>query len=180
MESYSWIPCLSMRVHKEQVSGAAGFYEFMWPKWAEFGSYGIYGSGLTAIGCFSGIYFVVCSFQSVGRCIRRSCFPNPRVPVMFCVAGFRPGSRACCLVCPVGRNLRLVCPVGLNLCVEQKDLKPCWLWRGPSGALRGSPTPAARKLATLKQCASFSRCRLHGSASLQASYRILASLGKRK
>jgi len=38
----------------------------------------------------------------------------------------------------------------------------------PSGALRGSPTSAARKLATLKQCAPFLRSRLHCSAMPQA------------
>ncbi len=38
---------------------------------------------------------------------------------------------------------------------------------GPSGSLRGSPTPAARKLARLKQCAPFLRCRLHCSATPQ-------------
>ena len=34
--------------------------------------------------------------------------------------------------------------------------KPCWPWHGPSGALRGSPTPAAGKLAALKHCPPFS------------------------
>ena len=34
----------------------------------------------------------------------------------------------------------------------------------PFGCLRGSPPPAAGKLATLKQCPPFLRCRLHGSA----------------
>ena len=28
------------------------------------------------------------------------------------------------------------------LLFRQKDPKPCWLWRGPSGSLRGSPTSA--------------------------------------
>ena len=42
--------------------------------------------------------------------------------------------------------------------------KPCWPWHGPSGRLRGSPTPAARKLAAHKQCSPFLRCRLHCSA----------------
>jgi len=41
-----------------------------------------------------------------------------------------------------------------------------------SGALRGSPTPAARKLAALKQCAPFLRCRLHGSATPQGQGRL--------
>ncbi len=47
---------------------------------------------------------------------------------------------------------------------RQKDPKPCWPWHGPSGALRGSLTPAARKLAALKHCSPFLWCRLHGSA----------------
>jgi len=42
--------------------------------------------------------------------------------------------------------------------------KPCWPWHGPSGALRGSPTLAAGKLAGLKQCPPFLRCRLYCSA----------------
>ena len=41
--------------------------------------------------------------------------------MLLCVAGFRPGSRACCLVRPEGGDFRLVGPVGHNLCVEQKD-----------------------------------------------------------
>ncbi len=40
------------------------------------------------------------------------------------------------------------------------------LW--PFGSLRGSPTSAARKLAPLKQCAPFLRCRLHCSTTKQA------------
>jgi len=46
-----------------------------------------------------------------------------------------------------------------------------------SAALLGSPTPAARKLATLKQCPPFPRRRLHCSASPQASYGILVLFG---
>ena len=39
-------------------------------------------------------------------------------------AGFRPGSRACCLARPEGRNFRLVGYVGHDQYVEQKDPKP--------------------------------------------------------
>ena len=55
-------------------------------------------------------------------------------------------------------------PTAEVLLFRQKDPKPCWPWHGPSGALRGSPTPAAGKLAWLKHCPPFLRCRLHGSA----------------
>ena len=58
------------------------------------------------------------------------------------------------------------------LLFRQKWPKPCWPWHGPSDALRGSPTPAAGKLAApvlsllegLKHCPPFLRGRLHGSA----------------
>ena len=42
--------------------------------------------------------------------------------VIVCIAGFRPGSRACSLARPEGRTFRLVGPVGHNLCVEAKGL----------------------------------------------------------
>jgi hypothetical protein len=58
-------------------------------------------------------------------------------------------------------------PAAEPLLFRQKWPKPCWPWHSPSGALRGSPTPAARKLATLKQCAPVFRGRLHGSAMPQ-------------
>ena len=58
-------------------------------------------------------------------------------------------------------------PADDPLLFRQKWAKPCWPWCSPSGSLRGSPTPAARKLAMLKQCAPFSRCRLHCSATPQ-------------
>jgi hypothetical protein len=55
-------------------------------------------------------------------------------------------------------------PAGEVLLFRQKDPKPWWPWRGPSGALRRLPTSVARKLAEstlshvegLKQCAPFS------------------------
>ncbi len=64
-------------------------------------------------------------------------------------------------------------PAGEALLFRQKAPKPCWPWCGPSDSLRGSPTPAARKLAELglrcveglKQCAPSLRCRLHSSAT---------------
>ena len=68
-------------------------------------------------------------------------------------------------------------PAAEVLLFRQKGPKPFWPCHGPSGALRGSPTPsallrtgpAACKLAELvlrcveglKQCSPFSRCRLH-------------------
>ena len=39
-------------------------------------------------------------------------------------AGFRPGSRACCLARPAGRHYNLVRLEERNLCVEQKWPKP--------------------------------------------------------
>ena len=50
------------------------------------------------------------------------------------------------------------------LLFRQKDPKPCWPWHGLWGALRGSPAPAAGKLAALTHCPPSLRCRLHGSA----------------
>ena len=47
-------------------------------------------------------------------------------------------------------------PTAEVLLFRQKDPKPFWPWHGPSGALRGSPTPAAGKLAWLKHCPPFS------------------------
>ena len=75
----------------------------------------------------------------------------------------------------LGKGMALLpgfAPAVEALLFRQKDPKPCWPWRRPSGALRRSPTPAARKLVEfvltpwegLKQCAPFLRCRLHGSA----------------
>ena len=58
-------------------------------------------------------------------------------------------------------------PAAEVLLFRQKDPKPCWPWCGSSGPLRGSPTPAARKLPSLKQCAPCLRCRLHCSATPQ-------------
>ena len=63
-------------------------------------------------------------------------------------------------------------PAADPLLFRQKWTKSCWPWHGPSGALRGSPTSAASKLAEpvlslvegLKHCPPFLRCRLHGSA----------------
>ena len=55
-------------------------------------------------------------------------------------------------------------PAAEVLFFRQKDPKPCWPCHGPSGALRGSPTPAASKLAALIHCSPSLRCRLHGSA----------------
>jgi hypothetical protein len=40
--------------------------------------------------------------------------------MIFCVAGFRPGRRACCLARPEGRNYHLMRLEERNLCVEQK------------------------------------------------------------
>ena len=64
-------------------------------------------------------------------------------------------------------------PANEVLLFRQKDPKPSWLWRGPSGSLRGSLTPAARKLAALKQCAPSSRSRLHCSATPRGLGRLL-------
>lgn len=55
---------------------------------------------------------------------------------------------------------------------RQKDPKPVWPWRDPSGTLRRLPPPAARKLAKpglsfaegLRQCAPFLRSQLPCSA----------------
>ncbi|MDH5428121.1 MAG: hypothetical protein OEZ57_04925 [Nitrospirota bacterium] len=66
-------------------------------------------------------------------------------------------------------------PAADPLLFRQKWAKPCWPWHGPSDALRGSPTPAAGKLAELglslveglKQCPPFLRYRLHCSATPQ-------------
>ncbi len=55
-------------------------------------------------------------------------------------------------------------PYGEVLLFRQKDPKPCWPWHGPLGTLRGSPTPEAGKLAALRHCPPFYRCRLHCSA----------------
>jgi hypothetical protein len=46
--------------------------------------------------------------------------PSFRIIVLFCVAGVRPGSRACSLVRPEGRTFRIVGPVGHDLYVEVK------------------------------------------------------------
>ena len=58
-------------------------------------------------------------------------------------------------------------PAAEVLFFREKDPKPCWPCHGPSGALRGSPTPAASKLAALKHCPPFLRCRLHCSTMPQ-------------
>jgi len=63
-------------------------------------------------------------------------------------------------------------PQGATVVVEQKDPKPCWSCPGPSGPLCGSPIPAAHKLAALKHCAPFLRCRLHCSATSQDQMRL--------
>ena len=55
-------------------------------------------------------------------------------------------------------------PATEPLLFRQKWPKPCWPRPVPPGALRGSPTPAAGKLAALKHCPPFLRCRLHCSA----------------
>ena len=38
--------------------------------------------------------------------------------------------------------IRVSPPADVILLFRQKDLKTCWPWRGPSGPLCGSPTPA--------------------------------------
>jgi len=43
-------------------------------------------------------------------------------------------------------------PAAEVLLFRQKDPKPFLPCHGPSGSLRGSPTPAAAQLAALKQC----------------------------
>jgi hypothetical protein len=58
-------------------------------------------------------------------------------------------------------------PYDEALLFRQKAPKPHWPLHGPSGALRSSPTPAAFKLAPLKHCPPFLRCRLHCSAMPQ-------------
>ena len=60
------------------------------------------------------------------------------------IAGFRPGERATFVSAKVAKT----------------KLAVAW----PFGCPHGSPTPAARKLAVLKQCSPLIRCRLHGSA----------------
>jgi hypothetical protein len=76
-------------------------------------------------------------------------------------AGVRPGSRSTFLSGKVDKTmLALAWP-------------PAYVGANSSGALRGSPTPAARKLTTLKQCAPVSRGRLHCSAMPQGQGRGL-------
>ena len=69
--------------------------------------------------------------------------------------GFRPRTTSYCLARPERRNYRLVRLEERNFCVEAKGPKtilavawpPASAGASSSGALRGSPTPAARKLA---------------------------------
>jgi hypothetical protein len=63
-------------------------------------------------------------------------------------------------------------PAAEPLWFRSKWPNPCWPCCGPSDPLRGSPTPAAHKLATLKQCAPFLRCCLHCSATPQGQKRL--------
>ena len=59
-----------------------------------FGSFRIYGSGLTALRCVSEIHLGVCRKKALAGERMHVC-PQSRVNVMFCVAGFRPGRRGC-------------------------------------------------------------------------------------
>jgi hypothetical protein len=81
-----------------------------------------------------------------------------------------------------GRGAPGLGPAAEVLFFREKDPKPYWPCHGPSGALRGSPTPAACKLAALKHCPPFLRWRLHcsamppGQGSLEETVDQLAAL----
>ncbi len=80
---------------------------------------------------------------------------------MFCDAGVRPGSRVTFVSAKVTKTMLAVA------------WPPASAGASSSGPLRGSPTPAARKLAALRQCAPFLRGWLHGSATPQGQERLL-------
>ncbi len=87
-----------------------------------------------------------------------------RVQWVFCDAGFRPGCRTTFVSAKGPKTmLAILWP-------------PASAGASSSGSLCGSPTPAARKLAPLKQCAPFLRCRLHCSATTPGQGRLFGQI----
>ena len=70
--------------------------------------------------------------------------PNHRVNRVFCVAGFRPGRRACCLARPSGRNLSFG---------SSRKAKPLCGGKGPNNgrALRDAPCTVTPRPAPLER-----------------------------